>query len=447
MTPANRKESILVVDDVPNTVEVLQRNLTSQGYTVFTAPGVAEALHITETTPIDLVITDLKMPKVSGLDLVRHVRENCKDTEVIMITGYPSIEGAVEAVKIGAEEYLAKPFTDEELFAAVGRALTKLRTRRLGKAANQRTSVMPHGLIGESKPMRKVFDAIGKAATSTATVLILGESGTGKELVARAIHYDSSRSAASFVPINCGGIPEGLLESELFGYTKGAFTGAMESRAGFFQTAEGGSLLLDEISETSLNMQVKLLRVLQDKEVYMVGSTRGRQVDVRVLASTNKNLLSAVKNGLFREDLYFRLNVLSIELPPLRERGDDVVLLVHHFVKKFARELGSSVPTFSDKALHVLRNSYTWPGNVRELENVVHRLVVMTEGDRIEVSDLPAVMRFSALRESGLRRTLAEVEAEHIRNVLASIGGNRTQAAKILGIDRKTLREKLKKAE
>jgi DNA-binding NtrC family response regulator len=317
---------------------------------------------------------------------------------------------------------LAKPFTDEELFAAVGRALTKLRTRRLGNAANQRTSVMPHGLIGESKPMRKVFDAIGKAATSTATVLISGESGTGKELVARAIHYDSARSAASFVPINCGGIPEGLLESELFGYTKGAFTGAMESRAGFFQTAEGGSLLLDEISETSLNMQVKLLRVLQDKEVYMVGSTRGRQVDVRVLASTNKNLLGAVKNGLFREDLYFRLHVLSIELPPLRERGDDVVLLVHHFVKKFARELGNSVPAFSDKALHVLRNSYTWPGNVRELENVVHRLVVMTEGDRIEVSDLPAVMRFSALRESGLRRTLAEVEAEHIRNVFSPLG-------------------------
>lgn len=447
MMSARERESILVVDDVPNTVEVLQRNLTSKGYTVYTAPGVEEALRITDTTPVDLVITDLKMPRVSGLDLVRHVRANCKNTEVIMITGYPSIEGAVEAVKIGAEEYLAKPFTDDELFAAVGRALTKLRTRRLGNGTRQPTPRMPHGLIGESGPMREVLDAIGKAATSTATVLISGESGTGKELVARAIHYGSARSASSFVPVNCGGIPEGLLESELFGYTKGAFTGAMESRAGFFQTAEGGSLFLDEISETSLGMQVKLLRVLQDKEVYMVGSTRGRRVDVRVLASTNKNLLAAVKNGLFREDLYFRLNVLAIELPPLRERGDDVVLLVHHFAEKFARELGRPVPTFSDEAFHVLRNGYTWPGNVRELENMVHRLIVMTEGNRIDVPDLPVVMRFSALRDGGLRRTLAEVDAEHIRNVLASVGGNRTQAAKILGIDRKTLREKLKRPE
>ncbi len=447
MTSANRKESILVVDDVPNTVEVLQRNLTAEGYTVFTAPGVAEALRITETMPVDLVITDLKMPRASGLDLVRHIRENLKDMEVIMITGYPSVEGAVEAVKIGAEEYLPKPFTDEELFAAVGRALKKLRTRRLGEATNRRTLAAPHGLIGESGPMRKVFDAIGKASTSTATVLISGESGTGKELVARAIHYSSSRSSASFIPVNCGGIPEGLLESELFGYAKGAFTGALESRAGFFQTADGGSIFLDEISETSLNMQVKLLRVLQDKEVCMVGSSRGRRVDVRVLASTNKNLLEAVANGRFREDLYFRLNVLSIELPPLRERGDDVVLLVHHFVKKFSEELGKSASVFSDEVLHVLKNSYTWPGNVRELENVVHRLVVMTEGDRIEVPDLPAVMRFSALRHSGLHRTLAEVEAEHIRNVLAGVGGNRTQAAQILGIDRKTLRQKLKKTE
>ena len=445
MTSAGKKETILVVDDVPNTVEVLQRNLASQGYTVFTAPGVGEALRITETVPIDLVITDFKMPKVSGLDLVRHVRENLKDTEVIMITGYPSVEGAVEAVKIGAEEYLAKPFTDEELFSAVRRALKKLHTRRVGETALAKPSPSPYGLIGESQPMREVFHAIGKAAASLATVLISGESGTGKELVARAIHYSSPRSSASFVPVNCGGIPEGLLESELFGYAKGAFTGAAESRAGFFQTADGGSIFLDEISETSLNMQVKLLRVLEDKEVYMVGLSRGRRVDVRVLASTNKNLLAAVTNGLFREDLYFRLNVLSIELPPLRERGDDIVLLVHHFAKKFSKELGKPTLTFSDKAIHTLEDSYVWPGNVRELENVIHRLVVMSESDRIDVPDLPAVMRFSALGASRVHRTLAKVEAEHIRNVLASVGGNRTKASQILDIDRKTLREKLKK--
>ena len=447
MTRKNKKESILVVDDVPNTVEVLQRNLTSQGYTVYTAPGVAEAIEITKGTPIDLVITDLKMPKVSGLDLVRHIRENLKDTEVIMITGYPSVQGAVEAVKIGAEEYLAKPFTDEELFSAVDRALEKLHTRQINRTAMPHTPHTPYGLLGESEPMLKIFKAISKAASTSATVLISGESGTGKELVARAIHYSSERSSASLVPVNCGGIPEGLLESELFGYVKGAFTGAIESRAGFFQTADGGTIFLDEISETSLNMQVKLLRVLQDKDVYMVGSNHPRKVDVRILASTNKNLPGLVKNGLFREDLYFRLNVISIELPPLRNRGDDIVLLIHHFARKFSEELNKTTPRFSDNALKVLKNEYHWPGNVRELENVINRLVVMTEDDCIEVPDLPALMRFSALREPDLNRTLAQVEAEYISNVLASLDGNKTKAAKILGIDRKTLREKLNKID
>jgi DNA-binding NtrC family response regulator len=447
MTKTNKKESILVVDDVPNTVEVLKRNLTSQGYTVYTAPSVAKALEITKGTPIDLVITDLKMPKVSGLDLVRHIRDNLKDTEVIMITGYPSVQGAVEAVKTGAEEYLAKPFTEEELFSAVDRALEKLHTRQNNRTAMLQTPHTPYGLLGESEPMLKVFKAISKAAATSATVLISGESGTGKELVARAIHYSSERSSASFVPVNCGGIPEGLLESELFGYVKGAFTGATESRAGFFQTADGGTIFLDEISETSLNMQVKLLRVLQDKNVYMVGSNHPRKVDVRILASTNKNLPSLVKNGLFREDLYFRLNVISIELPPLRQRGDDIVLLIHHFTRKFSDELNKTTPCFSDNALKVLKNDYHWPGNVRELENVIHRLLVMTDGDIIDVPDLPSLMRFSALREPDLNRPLAQVEAEYIRNVLASLGGNKTKAAQILGIDRKTLREKLNKID
>ncbi|MHC4983211.1 MAG: sigma-54-dependent transcriptional regulator [Planctomycetota bacterium] len=447
MTSRDEKASILVVDDIPNTVEVLHRNLAAEGYTVFTAPGVPEAVKITENTKIDIIITDLKMPKVSGIDLVRHVRENLRDTEVIMITGYPSIEGAVEAVKMGAEEYLPKPFTDEELLAAVRRALGKLRMRRIGRAAAFGNLPRPYGLIGESAPMRDVLKAISKAASVSATVLITGESGTGKELVARAIHYSSPRSSLAFVPVNCGGIPEGLLESELFGYVKGAFTGANESRAGFFQTADGGTIFLDEISETSLGMQVKLLRVLQDGEVYMVGVSRGRRVDVRVLASTNKSVPDLVKKGLFREDLYYRLNVITIELPPLRHRGDDILLLSHYFAKKYAKESGKPVPRLSDEALHVLKDGYHWPGNVRELENVIHRLVVMTEGDCIRVPDLPAPLRFSGARELNLTRSLAEVEAEHIRNVLASVGGNRTKAAQILQIDRKTLRQKLKKAQ
>jgi two-component system response regulator HydG len=437
------KENILVVDDAPDTLEVLQRNLTSQGYKVFIASGAAEAIKILEATPIDLVITDLKMPRVSGLDLVRHVRENFKDTEVMMITGYPSIEGAVKAVKTGAEEYLAKPFTDEELLSAVQRALDKLRMRATGQAPLLVVPRTPQGLIGESEAMRKVYGDIAKAALTSATVLISGESGTGKELVARAIHYSGSRASAPFVCVNCGGIPEGLLESELFGHVKGAFTGANESRAGFFQTADGGTIFFDEVSETSLSMQVKLLRVLQDKEVNMVGARRPRKVDVRIIAATNKDLFSLVKKGIFREDLFFRLNVISIDIPPLRERADDILLLIRHFANKFAEELGKPTPKFSDKALQVLRN-YNWPGNVRELENVIQRLVVMTDGDLIDVPDLPSLMRFSALREAGLDRTLAEVETEYIRNVLASVDGNKTKAAERLDIDRKTLREKLK---
>ena len=447
MTSPSEKASILVVDDVPNTVEVLQRNLAAAGYTVFTAPGVPEEIRITESTPVDLIITDLKMPKVSGIDLVRHVRENLKDTEVIMITGYPSIGGAVEAVKMGAEEYLPKPFTDGELLAAVRRALDKLRRRRAGRAAASAAPPRPYGLIGESSPMREIFKAISKAASASATVLITGESGTGKELVARAIHYSSQRSSAAFVPVNCGGIPEGLLESELFGYVKGAFTGAGESRAGFFQTADGGTIFLDEISETSLGMQVKLLRVLQDGEIHMVGADRGRRVDVRVLASTNKSLPDLVAKGLFRDDLYFRLNVVTIELPPLRDRGDDILLLAHHFATKYGKEMGRPRPRLSDGALHLLRNGYHWPGNVRELENVIHRLIVMTEGDDIDVPDLPAPLRFSASRDPDLTRPLAEVEAEYIRNVLAGVDGNKTKAAEILQIDRKTLRKKLEQAE
>ena len=440
------KERILVVDDSAATLEVLQRNLTAAGYQVFTAPGVAEAIEVLDGTALDLVITDIKMPRVSGLDLVRHTRENFRDTEVMVITGYPSIEGAVHAVKTGAEEFLAKPFTDEELLSAVWRVLDKLTIRRSGHAVPDRVVSAHKGFIAESKIMDGVFAAIVKAARTSATVLISGESGTGKELAARAIHYGGARSAAPFVPVNCGGIPEGLLESELFGHVKGAFTGATESRAGFFHAADGGTIFLDEVSDMSPAMQVKLLRVLQDQEICMVGSSRTRKVDVRILAATNKDLQDSVKKGLFREDLFYRLNVITILIPPLRERGGDTLLLARHFAAKFAAGLGKSPPDFSDKALQCLKD-YNWPGNVRELENVIHRLVVMADGDLIDVHDLPSLMRFSALRERGLTRTLAEVEAEYIGNVLASVAGNKTRAAEILGIDRKTLRQKLERKE
>ena len=436
----------MVVDDSPATLEVLQRNLAAAEYRVFTASGVSDALKLLDKTTVDLVITDLKMPGVSGMDLVRHVRENLHNTEVMMITGYATVEGAVQAVKTGAEEFLAKPFTDEELLGAVKRALDKLRVRRAAHDTTLKPNATYPGILGESEAMKRVLAAVARAATTSATVLIAGESGTGKELVARAIHYTSPRASAPFVPINCGGIPEGLLESELFGYVRGAFTGATETRAGFFQTAEGGTVFLDEISETSASMQVKLLRVLQDREVCMVGDTRVRKVDVRVIAATNKDLLSLVQKNVFREDLFFRLNVITITIPPLRERGDDTLRLVNHFAARYAREFSRPVPRFSEAALRIVADYY-WPGNVRELENFVQRVVVMSERECVDVTDLPAHMRFSAARESGLNRTLAEVEAEHIRNVLAGVDGNKSRAADILGIDRKTLRDRLKKLD
>jgi DNA-binding NtrC family response regulator len=434
--------SILVVDDAPDTLEVLRRNLEAAGYRVFTAPGVREALALLDTASVDLVITDSRMPEVGGLDLVRHVRENLAETEVMMITGYASIEGAIEALKTGAEAYLVKPFTEGELLEAVQGALEKRRRRRAAGAAAAGPQLL-HGLIGESPAMRELFGAVHKAAETTATVLIAGESGTGKELVARAVHYGSRRSAAPFVPVNCGGIPEGLMESELFGHVRGAFTGAVTSRAGFFLTADGGTIFLDEISELPLGLQVKLLRVLEDKTVFLLGDARPRRVDVRILAATNKELERLVTREAFRQDLYFRLNVLTLRVPPLRERGEDVLLLARHFAEKYAAALGRPAPRFADAALAALL-AYPWPGNVRELENLVQRLLVMHEGEVIQVADLPPGMRFSVPRPGALHRSLAQVEADHIRAVLQSVGENKTLAARILGIDRKTLREKLK---
>ena len=387
-------ERILVVDDSPPTVEVIVRNLMDRGYLVWSASSVTEAIRMLESATIDLVITDMKMPGIGGLELVRHVRENFEDTQVVMITGYPSIDSAVEAVKSGADEYLAKPFTDEELLSAVEKVVTRQRLHRADEPLSDGEAGSFHGILGRSEPMQNVYRAIHKAAFTPATVLISGESGTGKELIARAIHYSSPRSSARFVAVNCGGIPEGLLESELFGHMKGAFTGATESRAGFFQTADGGTILLDEVSETSLAMQVKLLRVLQDREVCMVGSTRPREVNVRVLAATNKDLQTLIAKGLFREDLFFRLNVISIVAPPLRERPEDIVQLSRYFVDKFASEYDLTAPHLNGRVDEALLQ-YPWPGNVRELENLMQRLVVMSPGEAIKMPHLPRYMRFT----------------------------------------------------
>jgi len=437
---ANRH--ILIVDDSVDTREVLRRNLAGRGYRTTTAPSAEDALRILESVAVNLVITDIRMPGADGLDLLRYVRENYKNIGVVVITGYPRYDEAIRAMKSGAEEYLIKPFTDEELFSTVDSAFEKQRLHENLSSAS--ISQAKYGLIGKSEGMTTLLNEIHRAAETDATILIQGESGTGKELIARAVHYESPRNSAPFVPVNCGSIPESLLESELFGHIKGAFTGAIRTKAGFFQTADTGTILLDEISEASPSMQVKLLRVLQEKEIYMLGATRPIKVDVRIIAATNKDLAALMKKGGFREDLFYRLNVISLSVPPLRERGDDIILLINHFINRFVQEYDKTPPKISDQAFQILK-SYHWPGNVRELENVMMRILAMTQGDIVEVPDLPSLMRFSSLTTPKADRTLEAVEAEYICNVLAEVGGNKTAAAGILGINRRTLREKLKK--
>ncbi len=433
--------NILVVDDMPETVELIRRNLESAGYQVYDARSVTAAVRLLNALDIDLVITDLKMPDTHGTELIRHVVENFKGVGILVITGFPSIQGAVESIKTGAEEYLVKPFTDDELYKSVSRVLERTFKRR---KEHPRPARQTFGIIGDSVPMHEVFKTINKAKNTNASVLITGESGTGKELVARALHYGSLSSAAPFVPVNCGSIPDPLLESELFGYIKGAFTGAAETRAGFFQTADGGTIFLDEISNTSLAMQAKLLRVLQEKEFYMVGSKKAQRVNVRVVAATNVDLMKLVKNGSFREDLFYRLNIITIDLPPLRERVSDIPLLLDFFVSKYVQELGRRPMRFSQRAMQAM-NRYAWPGNVRELQNLVHRLVIMADDDIIDTPDLPEAFRFSARAGKNLHRKLEDVEREYITDVLAANKNNISRTAEILGIDRKTLREKIKK--
>lgn len=434
---------ILAIDDNPTTLEVIARILAPHGYQVRTAAGLSEARPLLERDPADVVITDFRMPGEDGLAVVRMVRERFPDTEIMMLTGYPSVEGAVHAMRDGVAEYLAKPFTVEELVAAVENLAQRVRRRRLMAADVS----APHGLLGESETMRQVFALIHKAAASTATALVLGESGTGKELVARAIHYQSARRAQAFVPVNCSAIPESLVESELFGHVQGAFTGATKSRAGFFEIAAGGTIFLDEIGDASPGLQARLLRVLQNKEFCLVGSSRPRMADARVIAATHKDLAALVRQGVFREDLFYRIQVLEIRVPPLRERGEDVLLLAHFFCQRFARELGRNEPRFDDAALEALLR-YSWPGNVRELENLMHRLVLLVDRDTIALGDLPVHIRATPQRETVFApRSLAAVEAEHIRAVLAYVGGNKSRAAEILGIDRKTLREKLRRLD
>ncbi len=443
------KEHILIVDDSHDMLEVLRRQLGDLGYGTFQASNVMDAVDILKGSTPDLLITDLQMPGVNGMQLVKYASEHFPKLPILVITGFPSVEGAVDAVPSGAIDYLVKPFTKAELEVAVNKSLLEKRSSIQAEVlttpgSKDRSSLTFHGIIGQSEALQKSIDIIERINDNRVTVLINGESGTGKELVARAIHYSGRFAKSPFIAVNCGGIPENLLESELFGYAKGAFTGAETTRAGFFQAADGGTIFLDEIGNASLQVQQRLLRVLQEKEVTMIGSQKAQKIEVRVVAATNSDLLEMSKKGTFREDLYYRLNVVNLEIPPLRNRKDDIPILAKYFMGKFGREFNKTGLKITQKAMGLLLR-YHWPGNIRELENTIQRSLIMAD-DEIGIDQLPDYLKMAApVNETDDHQwaTLAEMEKKYIEKVLLSVGGNKTKAAEILGIDRKTLRGKV----
>ncbi len=445
------KLHILAIDDEALMREYVEEALSRAGHDVDVAASGQEGLQKIRETAYDLVITDLKMAGVDGLDVLRAVREENPGTPCIIMTAYGTVETAVSALKEGANDYIMKPFPPEELEMAVTRAVEQERlveeNRYLRDQVNE--SYDFHTMVGESRCMREVYKTITKVANSRATVLIRGESGTGKELVARAIHYSGSRASRSFIKVNCAALSAGLLESELFGHEKGAFTGAHERKIGRFELADGGTLLLDEISEIGMELQPKLLRALQEREFERVGGVHTIQVDTRIIATSNRNLEQAVQENAFREDLFFRLNVIPIYLPPLRERKEDIPALMDAFLKRFARENGKRIEGFS-KAARELFMDYSWPGNVRELQNAIERAVVLSEDRLLEPHHFSlnqgqirtAPGKYDLVLPMGI--TAADAEKKLILKTLEYCEGNRTRAAKMLDISVRTLRNKLK---
>ncbi len=450
-------DTLLIVDDEKNYTVILSAVLEEEGYETLTANSGREALDILNNCDVDLVLTDMKMPSLDGMELLERVKTKDPDLPVIMMTAYGTVEKAVEAMQKGAYNYILKPFDNESLIVYVNKAVAMFRmikeNRRLRDAVEYRYSF--GNIIGKSKPMQAVFQTIQKISPTSATVLIEGENGTGKELVAKSIHFNSPRRDNAFVAVNCAALSENLLESELFGHEKGAFTGAVAMKKGRFELADGGTLFLDEIGEISPQLQVKLLRVLQEKVFERVGGVKPITVDIRIIAATNKELKKEVETGRFREDLFYRLNVLHIVLPPLRERSEDIRLLATHFIDKYAGERKSEVTvTGIEQDAERLFYEYEWPGNVRELENVIERAVILCPGDKIRISDLPKTFKQSAdntLQIDGvppdatLSRTLTLVEKKMIERALRLSGNVQAHAAQLLGIGKSGLNQKIKK--
>ena len=440
---------ILVVDDEINIRGALVTMLEKKGHQVRGVATAEEGLAQLEAAPAELVITDLRMPGIGGMEFLSRLKDVWPDTEVVVMTAYGSIDTAVEAMRYGAYDYLTKPIDRERFPIVVDKALERHTLTTENKQLRDRleTRTRFDQMVGESEPMQRVYNLVDMVADSAVTVLLTGESGTGKELVARAIHHKSTRANGPFVTLNCGALPENLFESELFGYEKGAFTGAMTTKIGRFELADGGTLLLDEVGELSLKSQVDFLRVLETKEFRHLGGTKLITVDARIIAATNRNLEEAVKQGDFREDLYYRLNVVPIRLPPLRERGDDIPLLAERFLSEFTAQHRREPKDISRDAMRLLR-LYAWPGNIRQLRNLMERLVITVRDSGIQPEHLPEEIQASKedarTMVVALGSSLKDIERETIRRTLAEVTNHREKAAKLLGISLRALQYKIK---
>ncbi len=446
--------AILIIEDEPKMARLLELNLTEAGYATRSAADAEAGLNILRQEKIDLVLTDLKLPGMTGLEFLQAARRTASNLPIILMTAYGSVETAVEAMKAGASDYVLKPFSIEEIKLIVSRELESRRLREenrsLRDALGQRYEFK--NIIGRSPAMQEVLATVERVATSNSTVLLGGESGVGKDMIARAIHEHSRRAAGPFVKINCTAIPENLLESELFGYEKGAFTGAVAPKPGKFELANEGTIFLDEIGDVPGTIQVKLLRVLQEREFERLGGTKTHKVDVRVIAATNRNLRDALEEGTFREDLYYRLNVVPISIPPLREHKEDIPYLVDFFIARYAKQSGKDISAITPAALALLMD-FHWPGNIRELENIIERAVVLAAGPKIDVADIhldvappkvtDAASSGAPFPPAGL--TLEQFEDEIIKEALRRAGGNKSQAARLLGLSRNALRYRLSK--
>ncbi|MCU0578267.1 MAG: sigma-54 dependent transcriptional regulator [Desulfobacterota bacterium] len=449
-------ETLLVVDDEKNYLLVLKELLVEEGYEVLTAQSVQGALEILAETDPDLVLTDMKMPGMSGLELLERVKQKDPQMPVIMMTAFGTVEKAVEAMRKGAYDYITKPFDNEILKKTVATALTLWRVIKENRFLSEELQAKfgPSDLIGKSRAIQQVRELIQKVAATKATVLVTGESGTGKELVARALHAQSPRRDKPMISVNCSALAETLLESELFGHERGSFTGATSQRKGRFEIADGGTLFLDEVGEMAPAVQVTLLRVLQNREFERVGGNKTIKVDVRVIAASNRDLKEEVARGTFREDLYYRLNVVHVEVPPLRERREDLPLLIRYFLEKFAKELNKETPALSPEAMTALRD-YPWPGNIRELENMLERAVILSSGSSIQVEDLPiqpkpvpgAEWSPDQVIPPGLKlnEVLEMVEKKMIVDALAKTGHVQSHAADLLGIEKNLFKYKMRK--